>query len=95
MKNTLLFLLVATLALPAADSTDSKPGKSAKAGRAALVPDIDGIYYFADRQRYIEYHRTYTHTVLFLPVLRWYRPREYIQGEAGPPDQGQDRAATA
>lgn len=43
MKNTLLFLLVATLALPAADSTDSKPGKSAKAGRAALVPDIDGI----------------------------------------------------
>ena len=36
---------------------------------AANLPDIDGIYYFMDRQRYIEYHRTYTHTVLFLPVM--------------------------
>ena len=36
---------------------------------AANIPDIDGIYYFVDTQRYIEYHRTYTHTVLLLPVM--------------------------
>ncbi len=43
MKATLLFLLAATVALPAADSPEAKPGKPAKAGRAALVPDIDGV----------------------------------------------------
>lgn len=36
---------------------------------AANIPDIDGIYYFVDAQRYIEYHRTYTHTVLFMPLM--------------------------
>jgi inner membrane protein len=36
---------------------------------AANIPDIDGIFYFTDAQRYIEYHRTYTHTVLFMPVM--------------------------
>ena len=43
MNNILLFLLAATVALPAADSAETKPGKVAKAGRAALVPDLDGI----------------------------------------------------
>ena len=38
MKTAFLFLLTATLALPAADSPETKPGKPAKAGRAALVP---------------------------------------------------------
>ena len=36
---------------------------------AANIPDIDGIFYFTDAQRYIEYHRTYTHTLLFMPVM--------------------------
>mgnify|MGYP000235529369 CR=1 FL=1 len=43
MKTAFLFLLAATLALPAADSPETKPGKPGKAGRAALVPDINGV----------------------------------------------------
>lgn len=36
---------------------------------AANIPDIDGIFYFVDAQRYIEYHRTYTHTVIGMPFM--------------------------
>ena len=43
MKHALLLLLTATVALPAADSAETKSAKPAKAGRAALVPDIDGV----------------------------------------------------
>jgi hypothetical protein len=46
MKTTLLFLLAATVALPAADGVDPKPAKAerkAGPGRAAVIPDIDGV----------------------------------------------------
>ena len=46
MKTTLLFLLAATVALPAADGADAKTTKAerkAAGGRATAVPDIDGV----------------------------------------------------
>jgi len=46
MKTTLLFLLAATVALPAADGADTKTTKAerkAAGGRATTVPDIDGV----------------------------------------------------
>ena len=46
MKTTLLFLLAATVALPAADGADPKTTKAerkAGAGRATVVPDVDGV----------------------------------------------------
>jgi hypothetical protein len=46
MKASLLFLLAATIALPAADGVDPKATKAerkAGAGRATAVPDVDGI----------------------------------------------------
>lgn len=46
MKTTLLCLLAATIALPAADSPEPKTAKAerkAGAGRAAAVPDIEGV----------------------------------------------------
>jgi hypothetical protein len=46
MKTTLLFLLAATIALPAADGADAKTAKAerkAAGGRATAIPDIDGI----------------------------------------------------
>ena len=46
MKTTLLFLLAATVALPAADGADAKATKAerkAAGGRATAVPDIDGV----------------------------------------------------
>jgi len=36
---------------------------------AANVPDIDGVYWFGGALPYIEHHRTYTHSLTFLPLM--------------------------
>lgn len=36
---------------------------------AANAPDADAFVWFTGTMRYIEYHRTYTHTLTFLPVV--------------------------
>lgn len=35
---------------------------------AANVPDIDGVYWLGGAMPYIEHHRTYTHSLTFLPL---------------------------
>jgi inner membrane protein len=64
VTHTIVGLLLARLGLE-----KTTPRGAAMMMLAANVPDIDGVYYFVDAQRYIEYHRTYTHTVLFMPVM--------------------------
>lgn len=36
---------------------------------AANAPDADAFVWFTGTMRYIEYHRTYTHTLTFLPLV--------------------------
>src|SRR5665213_425262 len=36
---------------------------------AANMPDVDAIVWFTGTMRYIEYHRTYTHSLVFLPLV--------------------------
>src|SRR5579863_8211927 len=36
---------------------------------AANAPDVDAVVWFTGTMRYIEYHRTYTHTLTFLPLV--------------------------
>jgi inner membrane protein len=64
VTHTIVGLMLARVGLE-----KTTPRGAAMMMLAANVPDIDGIYYFVDAQRYIEYHRTFTHTVLFMPVM--------------------------
>ncbi|MSV35109.1 MAG: metal-dependent hydrolase [Bryobacterales bacterium] len=64
VTHTLIGLMLARTGLE-----KTTPRGAAMMMLAANVPDIDGIYYFVDAQRYVEYHRTYTHTLLFMPVM--------------------------
>src|ERR1043166_2950829 len=36
---------------------------------AANAPDLDAIVWFGGTLRYIEYHRPYSHTLTFLPLV--------------------------
>lgn len=36
---------------------------------AANAPDVDAVVWFTGTMRYIEYHRTYTHSLTFLPLV--------------------------
>jgi inner membrane protein len=64
VTHTIVGLMLARVGLE-----KTTPRGAAMMMLAANIPDIDGIYYFVDAQRYIEYHRTYTHTVLFMPLM--------------------------
>jgi inner membrane protein len=64
VTHTLIGLMLARTGLE-----KTTPRGAAMMMLAANVPDIDGIYYFVDAQRYIEFHRTYTHALLFVPVM--------------------------
>ncbi len=64
VTHTIIGLMLARLGLE-----KTTPRGAAMMMLAANIPDIDGIFYFTDAQRYIEYHRTYTHTLLFMPVM--------------------------
>jgi len=36
---------------------------------AANVPDVDAFYFFTDRLRYLDHHRSYTHSLAFVPLM--------------------------
>ena len=36
---------------------------------AANIPDVDAFYFFTDRLRYLDHHRSYTHALAFIPLM--------------------------
>jgi inner membrane protein len=64
LTHTLAGLMLARVGLE-----KTTPRGTAMLMLAANAPDIDAVVWFSGTLRYIEFHRTYTHSLVFLPLM--------------------------
>jgi inner membrane protein len=64
LTHTLAGLMLARVGLE-----KTTPRGTAMLMLAANAPDIDAVVWFNGAMRYLEFHRTYTHSLIFLPLM--------------------------
>jgi inner membrane protein len=64
LTHTLAGLMLARVGLE-----KTTPRGTAMLMLAANAPDIDAVVWFSGTLRYLEFHRTYTHSLVFLPLM--------------------------
>jgi len=64
LTHTLVGLMLARTGLE-----KTTPRGTAMIVIAANIPDIDAVVWLSGTMRYIEFHRTYTHSLIFLPLV--------------------------
>jgi inner membrane protein len=64
LTHTLVGLMLARAGLE-----KTTPRGTAMLVIAANIPDIDAVVWLSGTMRYIEFHRTYTHSLIFLPLV--------------------------
>jgi inner membrane protein len=64
LTHTLAGLMLARVGLE-----KTTPRGAAMLMLAANAPDLDAVVWFSGTLRYIEFHRTYTHSLVFLPLM--------------------------
>ena len=64
LTHTIVGLMLARVGLE-----KTTPRGAAMMMLAANAPDIDAVFWFGGTLKYLEYHRTYAHSLVFLPLV--------------------------